>query len=233
MSTGHIERTRIGVGLATRRRLRGNRVNRTATGGVHASAIRQPARRNQGTHHVNELTAIIIIAEDDGLMRSLLRSMLIHSGRSIFLAADGGEAVALARRVVAQLVILDLRMPRMNGLRACEVIRQLPNYGTVPIAILTSMLTHDAAEAARRAGATAIFHKPIKPATLLRGLAPFLGEAPIPGRPLPAAAMTGQVSADLDLPVGQVWQRVHAPPPVFDEQEELSRGRKMLEVYRR
>jgi hypothetical protein len=45
--------------------------------------------------------------------------------------------------------------------------------------------------------------------------------------------MTGQVSADLDLPVGQVWQRVHAPPPVFDEQEELSRGRKMLEVYRR
>lgn len=180
-----------------------------------------------------ELTDSIIIADDDGLMRSLLRSMLIHSGRSVFLAANGEEAVALARCFVARLVILDLRMPRMNGLRACEAIHQLPNYGTVPIAILTSMLTQDAAEAARRAGAAAIFHKPIKPATLLRGLAPFLGGAPIPGQPLPANAATGQVSADLDLPVGLVWHRETVPPPVVDEQEELSRGRKMLEVYRR
>jgi CheY-like chemotaxis protein len=141
--------------------------------------------------------------------------------------------VALARRVVARLVRLDLRMPRMNGLRACEAIHQLPNYETVPIAILISMLAHDAAEATRRAGATAIFHKPIKPMTLLRGLAPFLGEASIPGRPVPAAGTADPVSADFDLPAGQVLQRVHAPPSAFDEPEEMSRGRRMLEVYRR
>ena len=131
---------------------------------------------------MEELTDSIIIAEDDGLMRGILRSLLIHSGRSVFLAGDGEEAVALARRVVARLVILDLRMPRMNGLRACEEIHRLPNYATVPIAVLTSMLSSDATHAARCVGATAVFHKPIKPMTLLRGLAPFLGDALRPGQ---------------------------------------------------
>lgn len=182
---------------------------------------------------MEQLTDSIIIAEDDGLMRGILRSLLIHSGRSIFLAGDGEEAVALARRVVARLVILDLRMPRMNGLRACEEIHRLPNYARVPIAVLTSLLSRDATQAAHRVGATVVFHKPIKPMTLLRGLAPFLGGRSTAGPEPSDYATNGGASADFDLPVGQVWHRVQEPPPTFDEPEELSRGRKMLEIYRR
>ena len=49
------------------------------------------------------------------------------------------EAVALARQFRARLVLLDIAMPRLNGLLACEAIRALPDYAEVPIVMLTGL----------------------------------------------------------------------------------------------
>ena len=79
----------------------------------------------------------VIAAENDLQMRGLLRSVLTHAGQQVFPAADGEEAVALARQFKARLVLLDVAMPRVNGLQACDTIRRLPGYADVPIVILT------------------------------------------------------------------------------------------------
>lgn len=108
------------------------------------------------------------------MIRDILRTMLEALNLNVFLASDGLEAVAFASRIQASLVILDLKMARLNGLLACERIRLLPGYGKTPIVILTGVPGRNPQAAAARVGATAYFAKPFSPAILLQGLSRFL-----------------------------------------------------------
>jgi CheY-like chemotaxis protein len=92
----------------------------------------------------------------------------------VFLVCDGLEAVEYASRMRAALIILDLKMPRLNGLLACQRIRQLPGNEHTPIAILTSMQGKEAEAAATRVGATTYFTKPFRPALLLQAVSHYL-----------------------------------------------------------
>jgi CheY-like chemotaxis protein len=116
----------------------------------------------------------IIVADDDGMIRSILRASLDALDLNVFLASDGLEAVELASGIRAALIILDLKMPRMNGLLACQQIRLLPGNAQTPIVILTSLTGKDAETATARVGATAYFSKPFRPALLLQALSRFL-----------------------------------------------------------
>jgi CheY-like chemotaxis protein len=60
------------------------------------------------------------------MIRSVLRAKLEAPDLNVFVAGDGLEAVELASRVRAVLIILDLQMPRLNGMLACQRIRQQP-----------------------------------------------------------------------------------------------------------
>ena len=62
----------------------------------------------------------VIVADDDPMIRSVLQAKLETLGLNVFLTADGLEAVGLASRIPAALIILDLKMPKLNGLLACE-----------------------------------------------------------------------------------------------------------------
>ena len=75
----------------------------------------------------------VIVADNDSMMRGLLRTVLDQPGRTVLLCADGLEAVDLASQTLATLVLLDLRMPRMGGIEACMQIRELPRYATSPL----------------------------------------------------------------------------------------------------
>jgi DNA-binding response OmpR family regulator len=93
---------------------------------------------------------------------------------NVFLVSDGLEAEEYASRIHAALIILDLKMPRLNGLLACERIRKLPGNAHTHIAILTSLPGKDAEAAAARVGATTYFTKPFRPALLLQALSCYL-----------------------------------------------------------
>ena len=86
------------------------------------------------------------------------------------LCVDGLEAVELASQTLATLVLLDLRMPKMDGIEACQQIRALPRYATVPIVILTVFDGDGMKRRALRAGATAFLGKPFSRAVLLAAL---------------------------------------------------------------
>jgi CheY-like chemotaxis protein len=116
----------------------------------------------------------VIVADDDAVIRSLLRSKLESIDQIVFLASNGVEAVDLASRMQPKLILLDLKMPRLDGLRACQRIRQMPHNAKTPIVILTAIIGKDPEAAARRVGATAFLAKPFRSAHLLRALAGFL-----------------------------------------------------------
>jgi CheY-like chemotaxis protein len=116
----------------------------------------------------------LIIADNDSTVRGILRYMFDHPRRALYFAANGIEAVEFAQQVHASLVLLDMRMPQMDGLDACARIRQIPRYIDIPIVILTAFDGEIARRKAHRLGATAFLVKPFTATGLLRSLAPLI-----------------------------------------------------------
>jgi len=115
----------------------------------------------------------VIVADDSHIIRGNVRGALGDPWR-VFLAADGAEAVEYARSIDAELVLLDYRMPRRDGLEACAAIRDMPNYSGVPIVLLTA---YDSSELRRRAadaGATTVFSKPFTIDELREAVLPLI-----------------------------------------------------------
>ena len=119
----------------------------------------------------------VIVADDDPIIRGVLRANLEAVGQTVFLASDGGEAIELASRMQASLVVLDIAMPKLDGIYACARIRCLPGYATTPIVILTLDDSDRAREKAARAGATMLMDKPFGP-SLMPVIAEFLSIDP-------------------------------------------------------
>jgi len=116
---------------------------------------------------------IAIVVDDDAMIRAILRSTLSSIGLDVQLACHGYEAVSLASRIHAALILLDLAMPGLDGVSACAQIRGLPGYERVPIIVLTAKLNPLVTQAAMDAGATLVLGKPFQPASLLQSLATY------------------------------------------------------------
>ena len=168
----------------------------------------------------------VILADNDGLMRSVIRSVLVRAEQSVFPVADGLEAVALARQFRARLVMLDIAMPRLNGLQACEALRALPGYAAVPIVMLTGFDDAPTRLAAQRCGANDFITKPFRPYLLLARLAAYLD---LPAHLLPADA----AGAEGLLPGARVWNTRPEPKPARRESPQLVEGRETVSIYRK
>jgi CheY-like chemotaxis protein len=83
----------------------------------------------------------VIVADNDYIIRGILRSVLEGQNFNVLQAVDGIEAIDLAMRTNARLVILDYKMPKLDGFAACMQIRRLPGYTDVPIVVLTRSTT--------------------------------------------------------------------------------------------
>lgn len=108
--------------------------------------------------HVPPLTTRVVIAEDEALIRLDLKEMLEEEGYSVVgEAGDGEEAVELARKHRPDLVILDVKMPKLDGISAAEKIAE---ESIAPVLMLTAFSQRDLVERARDAGAMAYLVKP-------------------------------------------------------------------------
>ena len=116
----------------------------------------------------------IIVADDDSMIRGILRSLFASVGQQVASTSNGEQAVDLASRMQAKLILLDMNMPRLNGLVACQRIRALPGHASTPVVVLTVCREPDASKAAFKAGATLYIAKPFQPMALLEALLPYL-----------------------------------------------------------
>ncbi|KUJ70731.1 LuxR family transcriptional regulator [Streptomyces albus subsp. albus] len=145
----------------------------------------------------------MLLADDQTLVRAAF-AMLVESARDMVVvgqAATGREAVALARDIRPDLVVMDIRMPDLDGIEATRRIAADPALTGVRVLVLTTYDTDDHIVAALRAGASGFLVKDTRPAELLDGIRTVAaGEALL--SPGPTARLIARV---LRLPA--------APPP--------------------
>ena len=107
----------------------------------------------------------VLIAEDEALIRLDLREMLVEEGYDVVgEAGDGETAVRLAEELKPDLVILDIKMPIMDGLAAAE---KIAGARIAPVVILTAFSQRELVERARAAGAMAYLVKPFQKSDLV------------------------------------------------------------------
>lgn len=116
----------------------------------------------------------ILLAEDEPINQEVARELLETVGLSVDIADDGAEAVAMASQTRYDLILMDLRMPNMNGLEATKAIRALPGYEHLPILALTANAFNDDRQQCLDAGMNEHIGKPVRPTELYETLFKWL-----------------------------------------------------------
>jgi AmiR/NasT family two-component response regulator len=107
----------------------------------------------------------VVIAEDEALIRMDLAEMLAEEGYDVVAAVDDGEqAIARTEELRPDLVILDVKMPRLDGIAAAQ---RIASQRIAPVVMLTAFSQRDLVESARDAGAMAYLVKPFGKSDLL------------------------------------------------------------------
>jgi two-component system, OmpR family, phosphate regulon response regulator PhoB len=109
----------------------------------------------------------ILIVDDEPPILDLVRFTLEDADVRVVEASDGVEALAVARRVKPDLILLDVHMPRLDGLEACRQIRREPALARTRIVMLTAAGQEADRTRGREAGADEYLTKPFSPLALL------------------------------------------------------------------
>jgi CheY-like chemotaxis protein len=107
--------------------------------------------------------AKILIAEDERDIRDLVAFTLRFAGHEVFAAANGEEAVELAPKVNPDLILMDVRMPRMTGYEACKILKANPDMKDIPVVFLSAKGQESEIQQGMDVGAEAYLLKPFAP----------------------------------------------------------------------
>ena len=106
----------------------------------------------------------VIIGDDESLIRMDLREMLEEAGHTVVgEAADGVEALELTRREKPDIVLLDIKMPRLDGIHAAKMIG---HEQLAPVLLLTAYSQQDVVDKAKNSGVLGYLVKPVSPINL-------------------------------------------------------------------
>ncbi|MEX0706018.1 MAG: response regulator, partial [Nitriliruptoraceae bacterium] len=108
----------------------------------------------------------VLVVDDDDDIRTVLRIVLELEGMEVVTACDGVEGLEVAHAQRPDAVLLDVNMPRMNGMQMLAALREDPALGHLPVLMLTARAETDDAVEALRAGADDHIAKPFDPRLL-------------------------------------------------------------------
>lgn len=101
----------------------------------------------------------VLLAEDDRFLRKAAEARLRQAGYTVLTAADGEEALRLARTEHPDLVLLDLIMPKMQGFEVLEALKGDPATAAIPVIVLSNLGQEQDMQRALASGAAAYFIK--------------------------------------------------------------------------
>ncbi|MBL1100202.1 response regulator transcription factor [Streptomyces coffeae] len=113
------------------------------------------------------MCAHVVVAEDNADQAELVRRYLEHEGHEVTLAHDGRSALDLLRGRRPDLLVLDVMMPRVDGLDVCRVIRAEPRLAHLPVLMLTARSSEDDLLLGLDLGADDYMTKPFSPRELM------------------------------------------------------------------
>jgi two-component system sensor histidine kinase/response regulator len=111
--------------------------------------------------------ATVLVVDDNDANRSLARHTLEDEGYRVVLACGGEEALAIVERETPDCILLDVRMPGLDGFAVCERIRALPRAAETPVVFVTALRDVETFDHALRAGGDDFLTKPVRPTELV------------------------------------------------------------------
>ncbi|TGD72051.1 transporter substrate-binding domain-containing protein [Mangrovimicrobium sediminis] len=175
--------------------------------GVDVATLAQGAERADGPGEpdIRFEPAVVLVVDDISNNRLLVREIFADTGISILEAGDGRAAVTLCANEHIDLVLMDLRMPGMDGYEAAAAIKQLSD---VPIIALTASVMKEELERIRARNFDDYVRKPVRRRELLRALAAYLPHSEI-------------VDASEDAPIALSDRELEHLPAIVEELENL------------
>ncbi len=121
---------------------------------------------------------LVLLAEDDEDVRALAELVLRREGYEVAAVSDGQAALDAAGERTPSVAVLDVSMPRMDGLETARRLRERAEMRDVPIMLLTARVTEADRERGREAGVDAQLDKPFSPAVLAERVRTLLERRP-------------------------------------------------------
>jgi DNA-binding response OmpR family regulator len=130
---------------------------------MHAHVLEQP--RLQAISETQDNTVLIV--DDDSALVEVLTLRLKNQGFKTLAAASGSQGLSMARREQPDLILLDLRLPDIDGFAICQELADSPDTCSIPVIILSGMERPDIIRRSREAGCQYYVRKPYDPNALL------------------------------------------------------------------
>ena len=140
--------------------------------------------------------AKILLVDDEPDILEIVEYNLKNEGYKVYTASSGIEGVSLAKEVKPDLILLDVMMPEMDGIEACDQIRKIPSLEHTIIAFLTARGEDYSQVAGFEAGADDYITKPVKPKVLTSRLKALLRRRPTAGQKVPERMNLGDLTID-------------------------------------
>jgi two-component system, chemotaxis family, chemotaxis protein CheY len=118
----------------------------------------------------------VLVVDDSATIRGFARLVLKALRLEVREAADGAEALRIAREAAPALVLSDIQMPVLDGFGLTRELRRDEKLREVPVVLLSGELNDEVQKQGREAGANAFLQKPLKPPELQAAVRRFLGE---------------------------------------------------------
>ncbi|MCX7832181.1 MAG: response regulator [Actinobacteria bacterium] len=118
----------------------------------------------------------ILVVDDSPTIREMIKGLLEKIGYEIEMASDGFEALEVVKKVLPDLIILDVNMPKMDGFRVCRLLKFDRNFRNIPIIMLTARDEEENIKIGIKTGADLYLTKPIEPEKLIEAVNKFLHE---------------------------------------------------------
>ncbi|MEW5770981.1 MAG: response regulator [Pseudomonadota bacterium] len=150
---------------------------RLALAAAHGAADAGPAQSSHAAADTLKASRLLLV-EDEVINREIVVELLKDSVGAIDVAEDGVQAVEMAGRTRYDLILMDMQMPRMDGLEATRRIRALPNGAAVPIVAMTANAFNEDRVRCLEAGMNDFLSKPAYPDTLHEMLLKWLAARP-------------------------------------------------------
>lgn len=126
--------------------------------------------------------ARILVVDDDKLTVRMIQVLLENNCHDVITARDGREGLEKAKTENLDLIILDVLMPEINGIRVCRTLKFDYRYKDIPIIILSTKGNDEDLKAGKEAGANAYIVKPYNADNLLDTIGELLAEVKKSGR---------------------------------------------------
>lgn len=121
----------------------------------------------------------VLVVDDEAEIRQLLSTMLTMMGYESFMAEDGLDALEKIPECQPDILILDVMMPRMDGLTLCRKLRGVQETADLPIIMLSGKAHQEAIQEGLQAGANRYLVKPMGMDELTRNIKEVLGETAV------------------------------------------------------